>query len=412
MEELMYYVWQQRLFSAIHTLDNTPLEIIHPGLRNLDAGPDFFNAKIKIGDIMWAGNVEMHVKASDWYRHHHQDDQAYNSVILHVVMEADTVIERPSGDTIQMVVMRIPDAITQRYHTLVSEGKNLFCAIRCQQFLHSVPSLIVHDWLSALATQRMLRKADRVKDLILQNHESWQEALYVILSRSLGTGINSDAFERLARSLPYAFLLKHLDDPLQVRALLLGQAGLIPTDDQRLLNEYTFLRAKFQLKPMQASDWKMARRRPQASPEKRIEALAQLLSSHRELFSEILDTLQIAQLQRIFILPQLIGTQTANSIIINAIIPILISYGQWSADSDLCDRAIELLESLPAENNRYIDYWSQAGIQSNNAFDTQALLHLYREYCEPHKCINCRIGCWLIKTPDPTSPNRSKPLPF
>ena len=397
MEELMYYVWQQRLFSAIHTLDNTPLEIIHPGLRNLDAGPDFFNAKIKIGDIMWAGNVEMHVKASDWLRHHHQDDNAYNSVILHVVMEADADIRRPSGDAIQTVVMHIPDHITARYRELLSEGKNLFCAIRCQHLLSSVPPMIVHDWLSALATQRMLVKADRVKDLILQNHESWQEAFYVILSRSLGTGINSDAFERLARSLPYAFLLKHLDDPLQVRALLLGQAGLIPESEQRLLDEYRFLRAKFQLKPMSPSDWKRAKRRPQASPENRLEALAQILSSHRELFSEVLDAHDIGQLQRPFLLPRLIGRQTVNSIIINAIIPIMLSYGQWSADSDLCDRAMTLLESLPAEANRYIDYWSQVGLKSNNAFDTQALLQLYREYCEPHKCINCRIGCWLIK---------------
>ncbi|MCR5394872.1 MAG: DUF2851 family protein [Bacteroidales bacterium] len=397
MEELMYYVWQQRLFSAIVTLDETPIEIIHPGLRNLDAGPDFFNAKIKIDNMMWAGNVEMHIKASDWYRHHHDSDPAYNNVILHVVLQADAVIRYPSGDPIKTVVMRIPQQIIEQYHALTDAPAPYYCAIRCFNHLPAVPSLIIQDWLTALATQRMLAKARRMLNLTEADNESWQEALYVILSRSLGTGINSDTFERLARSLPFSYLLKHIDDPLQVRALLLGQASLIPQNEVRMQQEYDFLRAKFQLKPLAASDWKMARRRPQAAPDRRIEALATLLTNHRNLFSEILEAPDIATLQHIFILPYCTGIQTANSIIINAVIPILLAYGQWNSDADLCDKALRMLESIPAENNRYIDFWTRAGIPSRNAFDTQALLHLYREYCEPHKCLNCRIGCWVIK---------------
>ena len=397
MEELMYYVWQQRLFSAIVTLDDSPLEIIHPGLRNLDAGPDFFNAKIKIDNMVWAGNVEMHVRASDWFRHNHQTDPAYNNVILHVVLQADAVVRLPGGDAIKTVVMRIPQYILDRYKALQSEGSNPFCAIRCQRDLPSVPNVILRDWFTALATQRMLGKAQKITGLTEVDHDSWQEALYVILCRSLGTGINSETFERLARSLPFSFLLKHIDDPFQIRALLLGQAGLIPLHEERMLQEYQFLQAKFQLKPLQPADWKMARRRPQASPDRRIEALVSILTTHSNLLSEILEARDIASLQRLFIIPYKTGLQTAQSIIINAVIPILLAYGQWSADSDLCDRALEMLETLPAEANRYIDYWIKSGIPARNAFDTQALLHLYRSYCEPHKCMNCRIGCWLIK---------------
>ena len=243
MEELMYYVWQQRLFQAIVTIDDNPIEIIHPGLRNLDAGPDFFNAKIRIDGMLWAGNVEMHVKASDWFRHNHHTNHAYDNVILHVVLNADSVISLPDGQPIKTVVMKIPQDVMERYRMITANQPYSFSAIRCAQFVPSLPSLVMNDWLTALATQRMLGKVKRVRDLIVDSHESWQEAFYVILCRSLGTGVNGDACERLARSLPYRFLQKHLDNDLQVRALLLGQAGLIPTDDDRLAAEYAFLRA-------------------------------------------------------------------------------------------------------------------------------------------------------------------------
>ena len=397
MEELMYYVWQQRLFSAILTADDTPLEIIHPGLRNLDSGPDFFNAKVRFGDITWAGNVEMHVRASDWFRHNHQHDAAYDSVVLHVVLVADAIIRHPSGEPIKTALMRIPPDIMERYRELAGASATNLTSIRCTAHIPELPKVIMQDWLTALATQRLSDKTRRIRDLVDDGANSWQEAFYVILARSLGTGINSDTFERLARSLPFAFLQKHLDDPLQVRALLLGQAGLIPADAPRLQQEYAFLRAKFSLTPLPPASWRQAKRRPQAAPELRIEALATLLSSHPNLFSEVLDAADADALQRLFTLPKHIGRQTAQSIIINAVAPILLAFGQWKLDESLTERALALLEHLPAEANRYITGWKAAGYESNNAFETQALLHLYREYCEPHKCMECRIGCWLIR---------------
>lgn len=397
MEELMYFVWQQRLFSSISTLDNFPIEIIHPGLRNLDSGPDFFNAKVKIGYMIWAGNIEMHVRASDWMRHNHQNDPAYDNVILHVVLQADAVIRHSSGEPIKTVVMKIPAEVMERYQQLTAQNANLFSAIRCQSHILTIPDIVVKDWMTALATQRMLNKAHRIKDIIENDKESWQEALYVIIARSFGTGTNSDTFERLARSIPFSFLLKHMDDPFQIRALLLGQAGLIPINEEKMISEYSFLKSKFQLRPLSAYEWKLSRYRPQAAPNIRIEALATLLTTHRNLFSELIETRDINTLQRILYIPYKIGVQTANSVIINAIVPILLAYGEWTGEEELSERGIEFLEQLPAEDNRYIQYWIQAGIPVRNAFETQALLHLYKEYCEPHKCINCRIGCWLVK---------------
>jgi len=393
----MYYVWQQRMFQTIETLDNTPIEIIHPGLRNLDAGPDFFNAKIKIDGMLWCGNVEMHSKASDWYKHHHQGDHAYDNVILHVVMQADAIIKLPNGEAVKTVVMKIPADVMEQYRVLSANSTYSYSAIHCAPWLPQVPSIILHDWQTALTTQRMLAKVARVKDLIEERKESWQEALYVILTRSLGTGINSDPCERLARSLPYSFLQKHLDNPFQIRALLLGQAGIIPSGDPKLEQEYNFLRAKFQLTPLPSNSWKMARLRPFASPENRLNALAALLCQHPNLFSEIMEAHDISTLQKIFTLPYQLGEKTVRSILINAVIPLTIAYGQWQGDDELIENAIEMLEKLPAESNRYMEYWLQAGIPQRNAFDSQALLHLYKEYCEPRKCLQCRLGCWILK---------------
>lgn len=393
----MYYVWQQRLFSSIVMLNETPIEIIHPGQRNRDAGPAFFNAKVKFDNMVWAGNIEMNVKASDWYKHNSQNNPAYNNVILHVVLAADTEVGRPSsGDAIKTVVMHIPDDVMQRYQHLMSSKPYPFSIIRCGNRIAQIPPYILTDWKSSLAVKRMLTKARFIQNLVETQKDSWQEAFYVILCRSLGTSINSDASESLARSLPYSFLQKHLDQPLQVEALLLGQAGLIDKDSARLQQEYDFLRAKFQLTPLDGSCWNRSSLRPFAAPERRLHALMLLLCSHGNLFSEILEAPDLAALQKIFTIPNYIGQQTANSLIINAIIPIMIAYGEWKDDEDLCNRAIEMLELLPPESNRYINYWEQTGMPLRNAFDSQALLHLYREYCEPRKCMNCRLGCWLI----------------
>lgn len=395
MEELMYYVWQQRMFQSIQAVDKTELEIIHPGLRNLDAGPDFFNAKIRIDGTVWAGNVEMHVKASDWYRHHHHEQKIYDSVILHVVMNADADVRLQNGEQLRMAVMTIPEKVMARYGKLTAHAPFNFSAINCRNEVISVPTVIMHDWQTALAVQRMLDKVKRVRDIIDDKQKSWPEALYVTLARALGTGVNSDACERIARSLPYSFLQKHLDNPLQIEALLLGQANLI--DNPALEKEYAFLRAKFGVTPFPKEIWKMSRARPQASPQVRLRALTNILCHRPNLFSDIAGCRDVKELTRLLSVPKMLGKKTTDSLIINAIVPILLAFAQWQADETMSERALGILESLPAESNRFMDYWIACGIPLKNALESQAMLQLYKQYCEPHNCMRCRLGCWLIK---------------
>ena len=395
MEELMYYVWQQKMFQSILTLDNAEIEIINPGLRNLDAGPDFFNAKIRINDTLWAGNVEMHVRASDWFRHHHHDDRAYDSVILHIVLQADAVIRLHDGEMVKTVVMKIPQDVMEKYEKLTNRGQIIFSAINCRKHLNAVPSLILHDWQTSLAIQRMMNKVGRVKDIIDNKQKSWPEAFYVLLCRSLGTGINSDSCERLARSLPYVYLQKHADNIRQLEAMLLGQGNLI--EDETTRSEYEFLRAKFNLRPIGNCAWKHSKIRPVSSPRSRLKALSIIINRQPNLFSKILECQDVKSLTKLLYVPNLLGASTIGSIIINSVIPTIMAYGQWQEDLDLCERSIDMLEALPSEANRYMEQWISCGIPLRSALESQAMLQLYKEYCEPHRCLKCRIGCWLMK---------------
>lgn len=396
MENLMYYVWQQRLFSSLVTVDGDPIEVIHPGLRNTGAGPDFFNAKIRMDGLLFAGNVEMHVRASDWYRHNHNEDRSYDSVVLHVVMQADAQIKLHDGTSVRTVVMHIPAEILARHNELLAD-RDPFCQIRCAPRLGELSTLMIHDWQTALCTQRMIEKTKRVRDLVDNQLLGWREAFYVVLTRSLGTGVNSDAMERLARSLPLSDILHHKDNLMQIEALLLGQAGLLGLPDNCFLQrEYAFLKQKFSLTPLPYSIWKFGGVRPQAQPHNRLKALALLLFTHKDLFDEICSAPDLKSINKILAVNG-IGQQTIQSLIINAVIPILIGFAQWKGDDEKCEEALMMLEQVPAENNRYIQQWIERGIPVRSAFDTQALLHLYRTYCQHHLCMHCRWGCWFVR---------------
>lgn len=396
MENLMYYVWQQRLFSSLVTIDGEPIEVIHPGLRNTGAGPDFFNAKIRMDGLLFAGNVEMHVRASDWYRHNHNEDRSYDSVVLHVVMQADAQIKLHDGTSVRTVVMHIPAEILARHNELLAD-RDPFCQIRCAPRLGELSTLMIHDWQTALCTQRMIEKTKRVRDLVDNQLLGWREAFYVVLTRSLGTGVNSDAMERLARSLPLSDILHHKDNLMQIEALLLGQAGLLGLPDNCFLQrEYAFLKQKFSLTPLPYSIWKFGGVRPQAQPHNRLKALALLIFTHKDLFDEICSAPDLKSINKILAVNG-IGQQTIQSLIINAVIPILIGFAQWKGDEEKCEEALMMLEQVPAENNRYIQQWIERGIPVRSAFDTQALLHLYRTYCQHHLCMHCRWGCWFVR---------------
>ena len=424
----MYYVWQQRYFSCIMTTEGQAIDVLHPGLRNNGSGPDFFNAKIKQNGIVWAGSVEMHVRASDWHRHHHDDDPAYDGVILHVVLQHDADIRRHDGSLLPTALMQIPDALVERYRMICGDapssaegniprlaGSNIpllpgeipsYTALSCAPLLSEVPDVILHDWLTSLCIERMLQKMERVRDLVEAQLCAWPEAFYVILTRSLGTGVNGDAMERLARSLPYNCLLHHRDHLEQLQALLLGQAGFLqqeadhrPAADREawhlLQREYTFLRQKFSLTPLPVSMWHLGRIRPPAQPEARLRALALLLHRHADLFGVLLEAKDLRQLLRLLRVEGL-GQQTLRSLVINAVVPTLLSYAQWQNDDERLDHILRILEELPAEDNHYLALWRHAGIIPRHALDSQALLQLIQHYCQPHQCLQCRIGCRLL----------------
>lgn len=422
MEKLMHYVWQHRLFPAnrLETVDGRRISIINPGILNTDSGPDFFNASIEIDGQLWAGNIEIHVRASDWYRHGHNKDKAYDSVILHVVDFDDRPVKRSDGSVIPQMRMPCSPDLSSQIRKLVDTSAN---ELPCARHVSQMPRIYLTDWISSLAYERVQDKVGRIENLLNQSACDWEETCYVTLSRSLGFGVNSDPFERLARSIPMRFMRKHADSLLSLEALLLGQAGFleqIKSPDsyaERLRSEYNFLAAKFGLKRPESLGWKMSRMRPQTFPYRRIALLAQIIHNGFSLMSQILDIKESENARRLFDIPltgfwanhyTFTGAPTANPIklsrasvdvlIINSVVPLLYAYAMATGDHQLSDTAIEILHDLKPESNSIINLFNSAGIRCQDAFSSQALIQLRRQYCEKRKCLYCRIGHRMLSS--------------
>jgi hypothetical protein len=413
-ESILQYIWQYKLFmpAGLHTVDGKAVEVIDAGKYNSDAGPDFFNAKIKIDKTLWAGNVEIHTLASDWLKHSHQNDRSYDSVILHVVKHADVEICGNDGNKIPQMELPVPEKIEKNYEKLLADRRKIACGDKAG----SVPHILVQTWKTALLSERMAQKTGQIEDILSKNIQHLEEAFYIILARSFGFGLNSQPFEMLARSLPLNILAKHKNNLLQIEALLFGQAGFLAEtarDDyhKSLQNEYLFLQKKYGLKPIQSSLWKMLRLRPVNFPHIRIAQFAALVYCSAKLFSKILEQPEINYIYRLFDIEpsaywhrhfifgenspyssKRIGKNSINTIIINTVVPFLFACGKDKGEQKLKDKALSLLENLPSEQNVVIKLWQNAGIESQNAFDSQALLHLQKNYCDTRNCIRCRIG--------------------
>lgn len=415
----MQYLWANRmqLRPDMTDVDSNPIEIIDPGRLNADSGPDFFNAKIRMGGRVWAGNVEIHLRASDWHRHGHDDDPAYRSVILHVVGVSDTRITTPDGRTIpQLLLPAEPSAVEALGRLKASSVIGLPCA----PALEGVPSLYLTDWISSLAFERLYDKADRIASLRVALGGDWESTAYVTLARALGFNTNSDPMERLARATPLNIIRKHSDDPLLIEALLLGQGGLIPAAAApgsyaaRIAREYSFLATKFSLSPP-AIQWKMARMRPQNFPHRRIALLARLLCPGGAILSRILSISTFDEANAMFNRPlegfwasaytfapapeaearvagATLGRQSVMSLIINVVIPLKIAWGQAHGIDRYVDEAIDTLHAIPAEDNRLTRLFAGTPIANDSAFASQALIHLRRAYCERSECLRCRLS--------------------
>ena len=422
-ESILHYVWQNKLFASqgIKTTDGEEVEIIDVGRINTDAGPDFFNAKIKIGNTLWAGNVEIHTASSEWNKHNHQQDKAYDSVILHVVLQADSDVYRIDGTKIPQLELKFPQHIETNYELLFSQQKWIPCADKINQ----VPSIVIQSWKNALLTERLEQKMSAIESLLDENNRHWEEVFYITLARSFGFGTNSQAFERLAKSLPISILGKHKDQLFQLEALLFGQAGLLDLEtydeySANLKKEYEFLRAKYELSPLEKSQWKLLRLRPDNFPHVRIAQFAALIHSSTKLFSKITENPNLTYIRTLFayetstywkanylfgreskVRTKRLGEQSINGLIINTVVPFLFCYADQKKNDDLKDRALQILEQLESEQNAIITGWRSLGLHVDNAFDSQSLLQLKKSYCDEKKCLRCRIGHKILTLPKP-----------
>jgi len=424
MELLLHYVWQHRLYAAhaLATPDGTPVEVIDPGLHNSHAGPDFFNAKVRIGGVLWAGNVELHERSSDWYRHGHEADAAYDNVVLHVAAVADRDVHTKSGRTLPQIVLDVPSDIAANYRELLREER----FPPCWRVIPKLPALTRHAWLSALTVERLEAKMERIVRYFERTEFNWEWTFFVTLARNFGFGVNSEAFEEWALRVNPAFVGRHRDVPEQVEAYFFGQAGLLDTTltpperqdahFKALCRDYRFLQNKFSLEPMDPKRWKFLRLRPQNFPGIRLSQLVWLYVNWRVSFSRILETEDLAALREMLranVTPYwerhyTFGHETApgkrtlrdgslDLLLINTVAPLLFAYGRKRMDEDLCERAFALLEKVKAERNFITRSWQEAGLQVENAADSQALIQLRRTYCDRKDCLRCRFGAEYLR---------------
>ena len=416
MKELfLYYIWENRLIDKnLRTSEGESIDIINPGYRNTNSGPDFLEAKIQIGDKLWAGHVEIHVKSSDWNRHGHQTDKAYKNVILHVVYENDTKVNDIPTLTVKG---HFDEHLFMQYEKLISSKD----WIPCEKSISQVPVFTRLSWLDRMAVERLEGKSKTVTKILEANQFDWEDALYKLLMRYFGLKVNNEAFEHLACILPFKTLLKHADNLLQVEAMLFGCAGFLEADFTEeypllLKREFTVMRAKFNLLTMPVERWKFMRMRPGNFPTIRLAQMAQLIHKNGCLFSKIKAAKSISEAKALFDVaaseywvthyrldipaepkPKHLGDTTTDVLVINAVVPLLFCYGKLHKDESICETALQFLEETEAEDNTFIRHFASCGIKADNAMQTQALLHLYNIYCKRKRCLECRIGCVLLK---------------
>jgi hypothetical protein len=424
MEQLLHYVWKHKLFplKPLATTTGLPVEVIDPGLHNRHAGPDFFNAKIKIGETVWVGNVEIHDKASDWYLHSHHEDDHYDNVVLHVVGKADTDVQTKGGQLVPQLRLGVPDEVLENYNELLQADKYP----PCHKIIPKLSKLMVHSWMSALQTERLEQKTDTIRHRVELCNGSWEDAYFMTLARNYGFGINGDAFEQWAASVPLQDVAHHRDNLFQVEAMFMGQAGLLDAEAvprryreaasnegyfSRMREEYLYLSHKFQLKPIDHQLWRFLRLRPQNFPHIRIAQMANLFYQQKTGLSRLIDCEDVKAVRTLFrtnVTPYwethyMFGAESKKSqkrlssssldlLLINTAVPMLFAYGRHKQAEELCDRALAFLEQLKAENNHIVRMWKECGLTVENAGDSQALIQLKKEYCDKKDCLRCRIG--------------------
>ena len=419
MEQLLHYVWKHKIFSLkeLKTTTGQQVEVIDTGLANTDAGPGFFNAKLKLDGVLWIGNIEIHERSSDWFKHGHHADAGYNSVILHIASEIDMEISRSNGERIPQIQLICPEAVRTNYKELLETDSYP----PCYRIIPSLSPFPAHSWMSALQMERFEQKATLLNERLKRCQGNWEDAFFITLARNFGFGLNGDAFETWAHQLPFRAVDKHRNDLFQIEAIFFGQAGILEDSDGdgyylRLKKEYIYLQHKFELIPMNTSLWRFLRLRPTNFPHIRIAQLACLYHRAYGLLSRIMETETLQGVRDILkggtseywlthytfggsspSRPKALSNTSLDLLIINTVVTFLYAYGLHKGNPVLCARAGSFLEELKAENNYITRMWEQYGMKASNAADSQALIQLKKEYCDKKKCLYCRIGYEYLK---------------
>ncbi len=422
-ESFLHYIWQFQYFRKddLKASEGEALQIFQPGMLNSNAGPDFEAAKIKLGSLEWRGSIEIHIKASGWNDHHHSNDRAYENVVLHVVWENDKPIKRTDGSFMPTLELknRVDLTLWNRYKKLFTSAESIPCATSWSK----ISDITKLSMLDKTVVQRLESKGEVVKKILASNNNNWEETFYQLICKNFGFKVNAEPMFQLAKAMPFKILLKHLDKPIQVEALLFGQAGFLETakEDEYLrvlIREYNLLRQKYRLdaKQMNVVQWRFMRLRPANFPTVRLAQLASLLQMQKNLFSKILDGISIKDLTELLEVVQseywqqhyqpgkksktivsALGKSSVQNIIINTITPILTAYGQLHDDQRYIDRAVDFLQQIPAENNRIVREWYGLGYKVTSAFDSQGLIELYNNFCVKRRCLECTVGASIIK---------------
>lgn len=418
MEDILHYVWKFKLYNNdLKTTNGESIEVIDVGLSNTNAGPDFFNAKVKIGDKIWAGNIEIHTSSDEWVKHNHHTNKAYNSVILHIVKDANCEVYNEQGKAIPQCEISYPKHIDESYDFLIHSTID----VPCSNFLGEMDTFRLKSWMDTLLIERLERKAKDIEVHLERYNGSWEDTFYTLLTRNFGFGLNSDSFERLALSLPLKYIQKQGDNLVQIEALLFGQAGMLHggkvLDDYHnlLSKEYEFLKTKYELKPLEKHVFMNLRTRPSAFPQIRIAQLAALIHNFHSLFSKIIGCKDVGQIRLMFHVnaseywqthytfgttsakkSKFIGDNSLDTILINTVAPILFAHGKYIGDENMCERGLNFLQIINAERNSIVKYFAKLHVPINSAADSQSVIQLKREYCEKRKCLYCRIGHQLL----------------
>ena len=414
-ERLLQFIWQYQYFNRENLLltNGDSLDIIHPGQLNTNQGPDFTEARIRINNTVWIGNIELHIKEEDWNRHSHAVDPNYQNVILHVIWEEK---DCKTGLPTLCLGDRVAKTLLKRYEQLMIDPSFVPCA----NSIKEVPALSWTNWKERILIERLQHKTKLINEYLAQSNHHWEELFWWMLARNYGIRVNADAFEAIARSLPLTVLAKHKNQLNQLEALLFGQAGMLfrKFDEQypeMLRKEYIFLKRKYNLRQI-SLPIHLLRMRPQNFPTVRLAQLAMMINQSSHLFSGIREMDSIADLRKVLSVvandywhyhylfdqpssfkPKKLGEEMITNIIINTIVPVLFAYGMHNKNENYVQKALQWLSELPAENNLIIRNWELLGVKVKAASDTQALIELKSAYCDVKRCLECAVGGWIMK---------------